>query len=368
MLQPLLLLAVSLLLAYCSQKEILVFPINEKRKLDVPLIVLVIALTLFAGLRTAYNDTNTYINMYELSVTVKEYWEQSPELLDNPLFYTMQSFFRHNVSESANVFFSCIALFSFASILRFIKKYSENFVFSILLFFALGLCISHIAAMKQCLAIAILTYALDALIKKKNLLFIALVFLAMLFHTYAIMFIVLPIFTEKPWTFVTYVSIAAILIVLLTFESTITGFLEYADDLGKEIAEDQVMDTAGINLFRLAVFGVLPVISFIFQAYTADEGTRTENLFTNMSLLSFFVMSLGIFSAANLFGRSAIYFEIGTIIIFPWIINKIFDKKTSTFILSLASICFIAFYTFANLDFSLNYSSMGIGEFLRILF
>lgn len=364
MIKLLILFGVSLCLAYCSQNGILVFSITEKRKLDLPLVLMVILLTLFCGLRTHYNDTALYIAMYESAETLEEYLTSSAELTENPLFYSLQSFFRHSISPNANVFLLFVALFSIGSTLRFIRKYSDNFIFSVLLFFALGLYVSHLAAMKQCLAIAVLTYAVEALFNKKYVRYFLLLFIAMLFHTYAIFFIVLPLFTHKPWTIMTYITVGSVIFALLSFESVITSFLSAADSVGKYVSEEMVLDKGGINPFRLMVFAVPPLLAFVFQEYLDDFYDRPRNILMNMSILSFLILSLGLFNAANLFGRSAIYFELGTIVILPGILKEIFEKNTARFISVIASICYFGFFAYSIIGFDDEYRAIGLFDFV----
>lgn len=368
MLKLMILLAVSMCLAYCSQHGILTVPITQKRKLDISLVVMVIMLSLVTGLRTQFNDTSLYIASYENSPTLDVFLNTSAKLFDNPLFYSLQCIFRHHISANANVFLLAIAFFTIGSFLRFFKKHSDNFSFSILLFFSLGLYVSTMAAMKQCLAMAILTYGIDYLIKGKRLLYFMFLFLAILFHSYAVLFIILPLFFHKPWTITTYVTIVATVFVLLTFESTITAFLDVAEEAGKEIDVTYVIGTQSINLFRLAVFAVPPLLSFIFQELLNDEYNKNKQLMLNMSLLSFLIMSLGAISAANLFGRSAIYFELGTIIILPWIIKNIFNEESQTMGHIIVGMCYLAFFAYSILGFSAEYRSISISQFLTSIF
>ncbi len=363
----LIIFAIALILAYCSQKEIFVIPFKEK-KIDISLILLIIILSFFCGLRTSYNDTEVYIVTYQNAPTLSEYFANGVKLTSYPAYYGLQSFFRHHISSSANVYFLSIALFSTGSILTFIRKYSTNFVLSVLLFFSLGLYVSHFAAMKQCLAIAVLTYAIEALIKKRHWLFFLLIFVAMMFHTYAILFIILPFFTQKPWSFVTYAAIAVIMLTLLTFESTITGLLEYADDFGKNYTAEGVLEGESINPFRLAVFSVPPLLSFMLQEYAEDSYNRERDILMNLCILTCLIMCLGLGSAANLFARSSFYFEIGTIISFPWFLQQVFDKPTERFISLAAGACYTAFFIISNLDFGTQYRALGLLEFIKAVF
>ncbi len=367
MLKLLILLGVSMCLAYCSQKGILSIALTSKKKLDIPLITMITMLSLFIGLRRNYNDTYLYRRHYAIAPAVSEYLETDPEFTDNPLFYLTQSIFRHHVSENVNVFFLVIAFFSIASIVCFIRKHSNNFPFSMLIFFSVGLFVDFMGAMKQTLAIAVLTYAVTALMDKKYIKFYAIVLIATLFHAYAIFFVILPLFTKTPWTLFTYITIFGFVFILMTFESSLSAFLSAADSMGKDIAAEEIYDNTGINPLRLAVFAIPPLLSFFFQDNLNDSYTTPKSILMNLSLLSFLVMSLGIFMAANMFGRCAGYFEIGSIIMLPWIIKQVFEERTAKLISIFAGIAYIGFFIYDNSGFSSGYSAISVIDFVKTL-
>ena len=368
MIKLLTIFAISLVLAYCSQKEIMVFRFENGKKIDLPLIAMILMLSFFCGLRTHYNDTFTYRKTFTSAPTLSQFFSNGFDPFNYPLFYGLQSIFRHHISLVPNVFFLTNALFSIASILHFLRRHSTNFVFSTILFFSFGLYIFHMAAMKQCLAIAVLTFAVEALIKNKKLIFVLLVLVAMMFHTYAIIAIILIFFTNKPWTFVTYFSITLITLALLTFESTITGLLSYADDVGKSYTADSVLADPGINPFRLAIFAIPPIISFALQEFVQEEYNRKTSIFMNMSILTCLIMCMGIGSSANLFARCSFYFEVGTMIAFPWFLNQVFDKSTERFISTVVSMFYVVFFIISNLNFGSEYRALTLVQFIKDVF
>ena len=367
MIRLMILLAVSMCLAYCSQHDILVVPVTKKFKIDIPLILMILILSCFAGLRTSYNDTDTYVEAFKIAPTISEYIDSSPEFFSNPLFYLMQSFFRHIIMNNYHLFFFTIALFTISCILWFIRKHSSNFPFGILIFFCIGMILVPMSAMKQGMAIAILLLGVNQLLKKRILLFYVFLTIAVLFHAYAILFVILPFFLGRPWTIFTYIAVGTVAFVLFSFESTITGFLSVAEEAGKNLTEEALFESQGINLFRLTVFAVPPLLLFIFQEILNPSYTKNRQLFANMSILSFLIMSMGIFSAANLFGRSAVYFEIGTILILPWIIEEIFNKESRATAYVFVGGCYLTYFAYMVKGFSHEYKAIDVVEFIQTL-
>src|SRR5699024_2382187 len=111
---------------------------------------------------------------------------------------------------------------------QFIKRNvdPENFAFSMFLYTTIGTLMLSIAAQKQILAMSVLTLALSALFEKKYIRYYIIVFLAGLIHTYAWTFFFLPLLATKPWSFRTFILLIITIVVMYTFQSTISSFLE----------------------------------------------------------------------------------------------------------------------------------------------
>ena len=312
-------------------------------------LLLVAALALFAGLRTSYNDTWNYIRGFNNSGTLSDFFAD-PENLNifkNPLFYFYQSAIK-TLFNNAQVLIFSTAMFTQICLLRFIKRYSDNFVFSIYIYFTLGTFVFSLAALKQVVAMATLTLAIPHLEKKQWVRYYLLVFAAMLIHTYALAFAILPFFTQRPWRAFTFVFIGFIAVVMMNFTEVITDFMEQANELGKTLEEYEVFGEATINLFRLAVYAVPPLISLVFQKWVLHDADKTEYVFVHMSIISLAFMAMGTQAGANMFGRMGNYFELGTICCLPWMLKKTFDPWSYKFITAVACVCFFGFFVYAN--------------------
>lgn len=344
---------------------------NAERRMDLFCVLIVIAFSLFAGLRTSYNDTAAYIRGFQAAPPPAEFLANSEnwKILHNPGFYLFQSVLR-SWTDNAQLFVMLVSVFIECSMVRFLKRESEDFAVSVYLFITLGTFVFTMAAMKQVLAMAILTYAFPALREKKWLKYYLIVFLAMLFHTYAIVFAVLPLFRARPWSLFTYLFILALVLVMLNFETVISGFLDFADEQGKQIAEYEVFDDHGMNIFRVLVYAVIPTISFLFQRRLFSDSTVRENLLVHMSIVSLAFMILGTAAGANMFGRMANYFELGTICCFPWMMDRLFDRRSYRLICGIAAVCYLGFFVYANwisTSFDAAYRAVSLWQFLRDL-
>ena len=327
---------------------------------------------LFAGLRTSYNDTINYITGFNDAPGVFEWIADSENYnpFTNPLFYFYQSIIKTIFNDAQMLIFisACITQVCF---ILFFKRYSRHFTFSIFIYFTLGTFVFTLAAIKQVLGMAIVTLAFPYLEKRKWIPYYLLVIMAMLIHTYSLAFAVLPLFRAKPWRTFTFIFVILTAVLMMNFEVTITEFMEQANDLGKTLADYEVFADATINIFRLGVYAVPPLISFIFQKWVLNDGTKMDNVLIHMSIISLAFMVMGTQSGANMFGRMANYFELGTICSLPWMLEKTFEERSYRLVKIVACACFFGFFFYANainLDFSLEYRSITPWAFISNIF
>lgn len=333
--------------------------------------LLVLTLTLPVGLRRMYNDTGAYINSFTKSMDLSRLLVSDElHILGNPAFNIYESLVR-SYTDNYHIFLMIPAAFVQYAFASTIRRYSSRFTLGIGLYFCLGSYVLSMAAMKQTIATAIVLLALPFLTEKKFVRYYLLVFLAFLFHTYAIAFAVLPLFINKPWNFRTFLLLLGTLFVMNNFESIIGSFLEYANERGKAVAEYEVFDNAQINIFRVLVYTVVPLSALLLRRYLFyGDYPKQYNVLINMSIISCAFMSLGTVSGANMFGRMGNYFEIGIICSLTWIIERAFSRRSARWIKALASACFLFYFFYAYkiaMDFDAEYRAVTIMEFIQSL-
>lgn len=364
----LIILAIVTGLAYLSQRQSMKVTNGDGRKhWDIYLIILLVFLILFAGLRTSYNDTENYIAGFNTSVGIREFLSNPDNLqpLENPLFYGFQALIR-TFTDNVNVFFMiCAVIVNFLNV-RFIKRNTEinDFAFSMFLYVALGTLMLSIAAQKQILAMSILTLALNQLIDRHYIKYYSIVFVAGLVHTYAWFFLFLPLLVTKPWSFRTFVLLGITVGIMSVFQNAIETFVEVADQAGKNVSMEEVFDGNRMNIFRVAVYAVVPITALLFKRRVNDQIDRRHSIFIQMSVVCLVFMMLGTMNGANMFGRSANYFEIGIICAMPWMIRYLFTRQSVMMVTLIASICFIGFYLYDNNGFNANYHYISPIQFI----
>ena len=342
------------------------------RKADMFMIAAIVWMACFSFLRTSYNDTGTYIAHFMDSESVADYFARNG-LLDwtgNPLSELYRDAMR-DITTNYHIYFFFPAFLSSFAVVKLCKKYSVSPALSLLVFFSIGTYVMYIAALKQCFAMFFLLLALPYAIDKKYVRFYLLVFVAVLFHTHAFMFAIVPLLFGKPWGKVTIAFFGAALFAMATYDATLGAFMEYAQSMGALVAEIEVFDNNAINVLRVAVYWVPALLTLVFRKRLFSNSTRAENLFANMSLISAFILMIGLVQAANLFARMAAYFEIATAITLPWMIKKLFTKRSAQYVTACAAVLYFIYFLYefgVSKGFGSGYSSITLWQFITSLF
>lgn len=342
------------------------------RKADIFMIAVIVWMTCFSFLRTSYNDTETYITHFMQSETAADFFARDG-LLDwtgNPLSELYRDVVR-DATTNYHIYFFFPAFLSSFAVVKLFKRYSVNPAFSLLIFFSIGTYVMYIAALKQCFAIFFLLLALPYAIDRKYVRFYLLVFVAMLFHTHAFMFAIVPLLFGKPWGKTSIGFLLAAIFAMATYDATLGAFMEYAQSIGALVAEIEVFDNNPINILRVIVYWVPALLALAFRKRLFSNSTRTENLFVNMSMVSAFILMIGLIQAANLFARMAAYFEIATAIALPWMIKKLFTKRSAQFITICAAVLYFGYFLYefgVSKDFGNDYSAISLWQFVTSLF
>lgn len=336
------------------------------------MIAVIVWLTCFSFLRTSYNDTATYILHFQESESIAAFFARGG-LLDwtgNPLSELYRDIIR-SITENYHIYFLFPALLSSFAVVKLFKKYSVSPAFSLLIFFSIGTYVMYIAALKQCLAMFFLLMAIPYAEERKYVRFYLLVGIAILFHTHAFMFAVLPFLFRKPWGIYTWVLLGASLFAIATYDMTLGAFMSFAQSIGLLVADIEVFDDHQVNILRVLVYWVPTLLALVFRRRLFQNSTRTENLFANMSILSAFILTIGLREGANLFARMAAYFEIATAVTLPWMIRKLFTKQSERLVIVFASILYFVYflYEFAvSKGFGINYRAISLWQFITSLF
>lgn len=342
------------------------------RKPDIFMIIVIAWLTCFSFLRTSYNDTGNYIHTFRNAQTVAEGIAEGTfvDWTGNPWSMLYRSIM-HDLTDNYHIYFFFPAVLSSFSVIKLIKHYSVNPAMSVLIFFSIGTYMMYVAALKQCLATFFLIIALPYAIDRKYIRFYLLVIVAIMFHTHAFMFAIVPFLTSKPWGKFSWLILGAVFFAMETYNSTLGAFMNYAQSLGALVAEDEVFDGNQINILRVFVYWVPALLALVFRGRLFYNSTPAENLFVNMSMVSAFILTIGLVEGANLYARMAGYFELATAIALPWMIKKLLTKQSAQLVTALAGVLYFGYFYYefsVSKSFDSGYSAITLWQFVQSLF
>lgn len=329
-----------------------------------------IAMIAFVGLRTFYNDTITYVQVYKRMAENPEMYQNLDwlKLGDNPGFlFTQGILLQLNVSDQN--FLMLFSIFSVGVTLWFYRKYSCNLWISILMFLSVSGYTFQMAAIKQCTAMAFCLLATDRAINKKYIMFALYVLAGSLFHPYALMYLIVPFLFFRPWSKSTLFMLAIFAAAGFGMDSLIGTLLNVTDMLGENYNAASFMGE-GVNPFRLLVVSVPAVLAFILKDQIAEHEERDQYLIVNLAMLNAEIMFVGLFGTANYFARLANYFLPFQVVSIPWLL-KHYDyqgRRTMTLLATVGYGLFFLYSYFIYENFDANFWSITLREYLRSLF
>lgn len=364
------LLAVSLVIAWVidrRDRELKWRGIERQERLMTWLLIIVLGF--FCGLRTWGNDTVTYLQMYDQIPRLEEYLNGGGYSFAGGWGFGAVMSLLKTLGFSSQDY---LLFFAFATVIPyvlFVRRYSRSMVFGVFLMFTTGFYTFSMAAIKQCMATGLCLVALNAALDKKWLRFLLLVGSAMLFHPYAMVYLLVPLLMFRPWTFRTVVYVVAFVAAGFLLESLLGVVLDVTDMMGAAYDEESFVGE-GVNLFRVAVSFAPMLLACLCGRRLFRNSGREENLMFNMAMINALIMFVGMFGTANYFARLANYFLPAQIIVLPWMMERLVPRDR--LVLKTACVAgYLGYFFYENAiirPFDSNYSHISIWQYLSSLF
>lgn len=223
-----------------------------------------------------------------------------------------------------------IAVLFYISLIRFLYKYSPSIPVSVLTFISLHFFFQTMNVSRQFIAVGVLFFAFDYLIKKKLIGFIFTVFLASLFHSSAWFFLLTYPFMKIKITKNNFVFfITALLLMSFMFNPILNIFFKYFDKYNHYIGSIYFNNEGNIAVYLnlLIYLSVFILIKYVgSQLHNLSESEiKIWRINESISLLA---VILGVLALnAPLINRVAMYFTIYYILIIPYTIIQIKNNK-----------------------------------------
>lgn len=331
-------------------------------------VCMALAMALFVGLRTRYNDTTTYRHSYELLNVKSNLFNGMTWSLSSSIGFELTQRVIKYLGGSVQTFLMIFAFFDVGVNIWFVRKYTDSLWISFFLYIVTGCFTFNLAAIMQCTAMSLVLIAIDRLIEGKKLRFVLYVVLAMLFHTYAFMFLLAPLLFFTPWKKKTYVMLVGFMLIGLLLPKLLGIVVSLTSAMGESYSLDSFTG-AGVNIMRFFVVCVPVALSFFVRDQIEREGTRTDMLLLNLSTLNAEIMFVALFGTANYFARLANYFLIFQTISLPWLF-RFFRPSTRKLLTAAMVVCFVLYFYYQNgivLPFDGLYDSMSLIDYVKSL-
>lgn len=338
------------------------------RSFSMIFLIMAIVLGGYLGLRTNYNDTYTYKIAYEQTQSFPYFWETFNASLSADPGFNICNAAMKTLGVSTQSWLMLYALITIGLYLHFIRTNGTELTQNIYLFFCVGAYIFAGAAIKQSIATAICLCGLNLALEKKWIRYCLAVFIAMTFHVYAVIFLLVPLLRFKPWTRNTLILIIGTICIAFSLRSLLGTIVEITSSMGEGYTVDS-FSGAGVNIFRVLVCSVPILLAIFYHREIFEETDEHDNLFFNLAMVNGCIMFIGIFGTANYFARLANFFVMAQAITLPWMINKL-DSSRRTLIKILMIVGYLGFFYYSTNvvygAFSMNHIT--IGEYLQQLF
>ncbi len=313
------LLLVTVVLAFISKK----FRSNKGAYYAIIFFIFLL-LVLFAGLRNGSvgTDTNNYINMFQSNMIVNISPFDSASTMEIGylvLQYTVRLF-----SSESWLLLASIATIVIFFYLKTILILSEKFAMSMFLFITLATYLFFFNGARQGIAVAIFSFSLIALINAEEKKYYFWIFVSFLFHKSVLIALPFYYLLRKKVSLKNIIKLVIILFILVALFSQLLIFLP-GDSLARYT---QYVDSAQTGGELLTIFHIIMLSYFIYmRQFISYSRKEIYDIYLNLAIVftSVFVI-VGIFGMDVGLLRIAMYFSLGSILIWPIIFKEISRK------------------------------------------
>ena len=302
----------------------------------------------FAGARSYIADTTAYIQMFN---DYPLFQNAHDVIFDSsarePGFRLFSILIKTYISDNYTVWLSIIAIISGICVMFPLYKYSCNFGVSAFLFIASCQFMWMFNGMRQFLVAAIIFSCTGLILKNKTLLYILIVCVLSTIHQSALLLIPMYFIAQgEPWNKRTLLFIGCIVLAMLftsKFTNLLTDVVEQTD-YASSVNEFKATDD-GTSPIRILVESIPIILAFLYRNKIKEKLTPIIKLSINMSLIDsgLYIISK-VASSGILLGRLPIYFSMYNLILLPWLLKNIFEKREKDLIYYIMILCYFAFF------------------------
>lgn len=312
-------------------------------------LMLVFPYILWAGFRTDFIDTRAYIRAYQ---TTASSLSELPAVLaknskDQGFSVLMVLCKSIGISQFEH-FLLLIASFQMLCMVFIFRKYSDSIWISMFLFVASTDYMSWMHnGIRQFIAVTMTFAAFDLLVKRRYKSYAAVVLLASTFHGSALLMLPFAFLMTGPALNRKTILMIFGVVALIPF---IDSFLPIMESLLSSTQYDDMMTNGiwekddGTNLIRVLVYSVPALTVILGNKYIRNNHDPAINMCVNATMITMAMYLVSSVTSGIYIGRIPIYTTLHGYMIFPWLINQIFEKNSGRLIKVIMVGCYVGFY------------------------
>ena len=317
-----------------------------------PAIMMVLPYIIWAGFRHDYfGDTALYRKTFltlepDFSMIVAAFSDDTKD----PGFTAFMILMRMLIGNADKLFFLLIAIFQMLSITLIFRRYTPYFWTCVFLFVVSTDYLSWMHnGMRQFIAVAMILAGFPYLVDKQYFKMIMLILVASLFHGSALIMIpIIFVVQGKAWDIKTVLMLSITMIVVVfinQFTPILSNLLQgtqYDDVMTGEIwAVDD-----GTSIFRVIVYSIPALMSLVGLRYIRVADSRVMNICINCSIVTMALYLVSSVTSGVYIGRLPIYTTLQGYMALPWIIDRIFEKKSAQLVRMIMYVSYLGFFYF----------------------
>ena len=282
------------------------------------------------------SDMWLYMSSFDaMNMSVNDVFNEWNTINKGPGYYILVAFCKSIGINTFNAFRVVLALLHSIPLLLIYWKYSDDYVYSVFLFIASRSYDGWMMnGMRQFLAATLIFATIPLLLKKRYILVLLVVLLAMTIHQSAIIMIPILVISQlKPWSKMFIFAIIVFAVVLYFY----IGHSEWIDEEG-------LQQTKGSNPLRIIISAAPTVMAFVGRKKLALANNRLINTCVNISMVTVIIYTIATFTSGVLVGRLPGYTTIFNFLLFPYLLNKVFNEAISKNIKIGVSIFYIVYF------------------------
>lgn len=299
----------------------------------------------FIGLRSGGADTYAYISMFNAlpkGVTaIEEILRVRESEYGFALFGTVVKTF---ISADYHVYLFLIALISGIFVVVTLRRFSDYFFESLILFMLTGTFTWMINGIRQFIAVAVAFWAVRFIVEKKPVKYIIVILILTTIHASAI--ILFPIYfivQGRAWNKKTILVLLSGVIVIF-FASRFTSILDWAlEGTSYAGATEQFASDDGANPIRTVISAVPVIMAFLYRKDIDQVSEPALNIFINMSILALATSCVAMVTSGILMGRLISYFTIYSLVLLPWLVHQAPSANRKLYSFGMW-VCYIFYY------------------------